>query len=148
MHPLPHLYTVHAAAACDGDVAVNSADLPALQTAAPPEFDGPGGRWSPETLLCAAVADCFVLSFRAVARASGLNWQSLQCTVEGTLDRVEGRNCFTQMRVQATLSVPQGTPHDRAVKLLEKAEQVCLVSNSLLAQRHLETTIIAVDVAH
>jgi hypothetical protein len=33
----------------------------------PREFDGRGNQWSPESLLAAALADCFVLSFRAVA---------------------------------------------------------------------------------
>jgi len=29
------------------------------------------------------------------------------------------------------------------VKLMEKAEQLCLISNSLLAERHLEPTVVA-----
>ena len=53
MHPYPHLYTVQALAARDGDVTLNSTGLPALATAPPAEFDGPGDRWSPETLLAA-----------------------------------------------------------------------------------------------
>ena len=106
------------------------------------EFDGPGDRWSPETLLCAAVVDCFVLSFRSVARASRLEWHSLEASVEGKLDRVEGKSRFTEIVVQATLRVPAGTDEERAKKLMEKAEQVCLISNSLLAERHLEPTVV------
>ncbi len=143
MHPYPHLYQVRAAARPDGDVALDSDRLPTLATNAPLEFDGPGDRWSPETLLCGAVADCFLLSFRAVARASKLEWNALDCHVEGTLDRVEGKTRFTRLHVKATLRVPAGTDEARAVKLLEKAEQVCLISNSLLAERHLEPTVLA-----
>lgn len=143
MHPYPHLYQVRAAARAEGDVTVDSDRLPTLATNAPAEFDGPGDRWSPETLLCAAVADCFVLSFRAVARASKLEWTSLDCHVEGTLDRVEGKTRFTRLRVKASLRVPPGSDEARAARLLEKAEQVCLISNSLLAERHLEPTVLA-----
>ncbi len=143
MHPYPHLYQVRAAARPDGDVPLDSDRLPTLATNAPAEFDGPGDRWSPETLLCGAVADCFLLSFRAVARASKLEWNALDCQVEGTLDRVEGKTRFTRLHVKATLRVPAGTDEARAVKLLEKAEQVCLISNSLLAERHLEPTVLA-----
>ena len=143
MHPYPHLYQVRAAARPEGDVALDADRLPTLATNAPAEFDGPGDRWSPETLLCGAVADCFLLSFRAVARASKLEWNALDCHVEGTLERVEGKTRFTRLHVKATLRVPAGTDEARAVKLLEKAEQVCLISNSLLAERHLEPTVLA-----
>jgi len=142
MHPYPHLYSVRASAAPDGDVPVDSTSLPTLHTAPPPEFDGPGDCWSPETLLCAAVADCFLLSFRSVARASKLDWIALECKVDGTLDRVEGKSRFTRIVVQATLRVPAGTDHGRAAKLMEKAEHVCLISNSLLAERSLEPTVV------
>jgi organic hydroperoxide reductase OsmC/OhrA len=142
MHPYPHHYTVHAQSEPTGDVQVSGAGLPTLRTAPPIEFDGPGDRWSPETLLCAAVADCFVLSFRAVARASRLEWTSLECRVEGKLDKVEGTTRFTEIVVHATLQVPAGTDQDRATTLLEKSEHVCLISNSLVAERRLDPTVI------
>jgi organic hydroperoxide reductase OsmC/OhrA len=142
MHPYPHLYTVQASANPEGDVPVTAAGLPALTTAPPAEFDGPGDRWSPETLLVAAVADCFLLSFRGVARANKFAWQSLECAVEGTLNRVEGKTHFTQMLVRATLHVPAGTDQAKAVQLMERAEHVCLISNSLVAERRIEATVV------
>jgi organic hydroperoxide reductase OsmC/OhrA len=142
MHPYPHLYSVQAQAVATGDVALNSNGLPALATAPPAEFDGPGDRWSPETLLIGAVADCLVLSFRAVARASKLEWTELDVNVEGKLDRVEGKSRFTEYHVHATLRVPAGTDVTRATTLLEKAEHVCLISNSLNGERHLHPTVL------
>jgi organic hydroperoxide reductase OsmC/OhrA len=142
MHPYPHHYIVHARSEATGDVEVAAEGLPTLRTAPPVEFDGPGDRWSPESLLCAAVADCFVLSFRAVARASRLDWNSLEARVEGKLDKVEGVTRFTQLVVHATLRVPSGSDQDRATKLLEKAEQVCLITNSLVAESRLDPTVI------
>jgi organic hydroperoxide reductase OsmC/OhrA len=142
MHPYPHHYTVFAAAESTGDVAISAAGLPTLATAPPAEFDGPGDRWSPETLLCAAVADCFILSFRAVARASKFEWSGLECNVQGKLDRVEGRTRFTEIVVNATLRAPAGTDAELARRLMEKSEHVCLVSNSLAAERHLNPTVI------
>ena len=142
MHPYPHQYTVHARSQPTGDVDVSGESLPTLHTAPPAEFDGPGDRWSPETLLCAAVADCFILSFRAVARASRLDWTDVECRVEGKLDKVDGKSHFTEIVVHATLRVPAGTDQDRATRLLEKGEQVCLISNSLVARRRLDPTVI------
>ena len=85
MQEYPHRYAAGASAGEEGEIAVSSARLPGLSSAAPAEFGGPGDRWSPETLLVAAVADCFVLTFRAIARISKLRWTSVSCDVVGTL---------------------------------------------------------------
>ena len=86
MHDFPHRYTVTASAATGQNVELTSPGLQAIRSEPPAEFGGPGDLWSPETLLAAAVADCFVLSFRAIARASKLEWRSLSCDVEAVLD--------------------------------------------------------------
>jgi organic hydroperoxide reductase OsmC/OhrA len=142
MHPYPHLYAVEASAQPEGDVPVTAAGLPALATAPPAEFDGPGDRWSPETLLVAAVADCYLLSFRGVARANKFAWSSLKCSVEGKLDRIDGKTRFTHIVVRATLRAPAGTDEAKAVQLMQRAEHVCLISNSLVAARSVETEVI------
>lgn len=142
MHPYPHLYTVQAAATTEGDVPLASAGLPTLATAPPAEFDGPGDRWSPETLLVGAVASCFLLSFRGVARANKFTWDRLECSVEGQLDKIEGKTRFTRVVVRATLHAPAEADEQKAHQLLERAERVCLVSNSLVAERCLEATVV------
>ncbi|MEN8185384.1 MAG: OsmC family protein [Myxococcota bacterium] len=115
--------------------------VPSLRSAPPSQFGGPGDQWPPETLLVAAIADCYVLTFRAVARASKLAWVSLGCEVQGTLDRVERVTRFTEFRVRASLRVPPGTDEERARRLLARAEQSCLITNSLEATSHLEATV-------
>jgi organic hydroperoxide reductase OsmC/OhrA len=142
MHPYPHTYTAGASGDPSGTVSVTSTQLPPLETAAPPEFDGPGGAWSPETLLCASLADCFILTFRAVSRAGRLPWLRLECRVEGVLERVERTSQFTQFKTFATLSVPPGADVSAARKLLEQAEHGCLIANSLRGSRTLEARVI------
>ncbi len=105
--------------------------LPLLRSASPLEFDGPGDRWSPETLLVGAVADCFILTFRAIARASKLSWISLDCDATGTLDRIGRVTQFTQFDLRVRLTLPHGEDADRARHALEKAERNCLISSSL-----------------
>ena len=141
MTDFPHRYSVAAVAAAEDDVALESQGIPSLHSAPPAQFGGPGDRWSPETLLVAAVADCFVLTFRAVARASKLPWDSLRCEVEGTLDRVERVTQFTAFGLRASLRVPAGTDEEKATRLLARAEQSCLITNSLKADFHLETQV-------
>jgi organic hydroperoxide reductase OsmC/OhrA len=141
MQDLPHRYRVEASAETEGDVRIASSGLADLATAPPVEFGGPGDRWSPETLLMAAVADCLVLSFRAVAKASSLPWSSLRCDAEGILDRVERTTRFTGITVRAVLSVPEGTDLEKAGRILDKAERACLISNSLACPVHLEPKV-------
>jgi len=147
MHPYPHLYRAGATGSAVGAVAVSSPQLPDLETAPPPEFDGPGGAWSPETLLCAAVADCFILTFRAVSRAARFEWIKLDCRVEGTLERIEGTARFTKYVTYATLTVAEGADLAKARSLLERAERSCLISNSLSGTRTLEIGVIESGVA-
>jgi len=142
MQDLPHHYHVNASAEAEGNIALKAEDLPQLVTAPPAEFGGPGDQWSPETLLVGAVADCFILTFRAIARASKLEWTNLECSAEGVLDRVERVTRFTAFTVRATLTVPAGSDPDKARRLLEKAEASCLITRSLLAETHLEAEVI------
>lgn len=141
MQEYPHRYVVTAAGRSKGDVAVSADGVEAIDTAPPAEFGGPGDKWSPESLLVASVADCFVLSFRAVARASRLEWKHLECDVTGVLDKVDGITRFTGFEVDATLTIPPGTDESKAKRLMDKAEDICLITNSLNAESHLTAAV-------
>jgi peroxiredoxin-like protein len=141
MQAFPHHYMVTAAGGAQGDVDLIADDLPNLHSASPAEFDGPGDRWSPETLLVGAIGDCFILTFRAVARASRVPWTSLRCQVTGTLDRIDRVPQFTTFEIHAHLAVPASTDSEQAQRALEKAEHTCLISNSLKGSIRLHTRI-------
>jgi len=143
MHPYPHVYTAAANAGPAGPVPVSSPTAPDVATNPPPQFDGPEGYWSPETLLTAAVANCFILTFRAIARPAKVDWLHLECTVTATLDKVEGVTQFTRFDTLATLTVAAGTDEAKARQQLERAEHVCLIANSLRGERRLEARIVA-----
>ena len=142
MHPYPHLYTASASGQPAGNIAVTSPRLPKIATAPPAEFDGPGDVWSPETLLCASVADCFILTFRAIALASKLEWTDIRCRVEGVLEKADGVTQFTRYTTYATLEIPRAADAFKARTLLEKAEHLCLVANSLRGIRALEAEVV------
>lgn len=145
MKPYPHVYQAGALGSATGTVLVSAAGLPDLTTAAPPQFDGPEGIWSPETMLIASLADCFILTFRGVSRVARFEWEKLEAQVEGTLERVTGVTYFTRYSTHATLTVKAGADLAKAEELLERAEKLCLVANSLRGERLLETTIKTLD---
>ena len=145
MQPYPHIYRASASAGSASRVTVASAQAPDIDSASPPEFGGPGGVWSPETLLCAALADCFILTFRNVSRAARFEWRTLECRVEGVLDRVDRVSQFIRYTTYATLAVPAGADLAKANELLERAEQGCLIANSLRGARQLEAKIVIAE---
>ena len=145
MQDFPHHYTTTASASNDSSVELTSPGLDALESAGPAEFGGPGDLWSPETLLSAAIADCFILSFRAVARAAKMDWLSIRCDVDAVLDKVGKVTQFTEFHQAVVLEVPAGTDEAKAMRLLEKAEHVCLITNSLTGTAHLEATVRVID---
>ena len=142
MHPFPHRYRVRIGIAPEGEVSLDSEGLAQIRSLPPPEFGGPGGYWSPETLLTAAVGNCVLLTFRAIARASRFEWREASADVEGVLERIDGNSRFTQMHVRVRLVVPPGSDAARARMLMEKAEKGCLISNSLTAAKHLECEVV------
>lgn len=141
MQDLPHLYRVAAKGEPEGHVHVSADAVEAILTAPPAEFGGPGDRWSPETLLVAAVANCFILSFRAIARASRLPWTSVECHAEGKLERADGSTRFTEFVLHATLEVPSDSHQEKGHRILQKAEATCLVTNSMSASRRLNAVV-------
>ena len=77
MHPFPHHYHVRNGLQTEGEVSLDSEGLPQLRSLPPPEWGGPGGYWAPETLLLAALGDCTMLTFRAIAKASRFEWREI-----------------------------------------------------------------------
>ena len=144
MQPLPQVYSVTGAAGATSSLSLITEGLPRLSSAAPAEFGGPGDQWSPETLLAAAIASCFILSFRFVARRLWLDWIRLECEAEATLECVAGVTRFTRVVIHATLTVP-GTISTAAYEdALRRAEEGCLIANSLACTRELRMEIVRV----
>jgi len=116
--------------------------MPDLTTAAPADFGGPGDAWSPEHLLMAAVESCLLLTLRAIARASKLEFSFVEISATGTVDRQAGATRFTEIVLRPRLGIPAGTDKERALRILEKAEKACLVSASLATPIRMEPEIV------
>lgn len=142
--PLPHRYTATIVDGSDAYMRLSSAGVPEVRTAAPTDFGGPGDAWSPEQLLLGAVAACFVLTFRAVAAASGLAVTSLSVEAEGVVDRADARTRFTEIVLRPRVVAPAGVDATRLRRALGKAEHACLVSASLSAPVRLDFDLMEV----
>lgn len=136
-----HFYTATAKATDSGSVNLDIDGLASMKSDAPKEFGGPGDQWSPEDLLVAAVADCFTLSFRAIAAMSKFAWQDITCEATGELDKADTGVQFVGFKVKAQLVIPADADVARAETLLKKAKGACFVTNSLKAPVELELSV-------
>lgn len=121
---------------------VRSPELPGLQVAAPPEFQGEKGSWTPEHLYVASVNSCFVITFLAIAQNSKLEVVSFSAAARGKLEKVEGAGYqVTEIAIRPRLVVRSNRDLERAGRILEKAEKNCLISNSIKTVIRLEPQI-------
>lgn len=119
-----------------------------INFAAPPEFGGEPGLWTPEHLLLASVSTCYVATLRAVAEASKLEFNSLELALEGTVEKQEGGFRFTRIILRPVVTIEKEEDRERMGRLLEKGERVCLISRSLACPIALEAKIVVAEHAH
>lgn len=142
MHEFPHRYLAAATGRPATSIETSSPGLANIEANTPPEFDGPGGLWSPETMLTGAVANCLILTWRSIASFNSVEWLDIKVAAVGVLDRVERVTRFTEFQLKVTLTVPAGSEAEKVEKLMHKAEAACLVTNSLNAEINLELELL------
>ena len=113
-----------------------------IHFSAPPEFGGEPGVWTPEDFLLAAVASCFIETFKAVARASKLEFQGIEVGVDGVIEKEAGGLRFTKIYIRPTLILYDDPARELALRVLTKCERGCLVVRSLSSTIELESKIL------
>ena len=102
------------------------------EVATPPEFPkGIEGIWSPEHLFVAAIESCLMTTFLAVAENSKLDFVSFSSHATGKLDKVDGKFMMTEVLLRPTLIIKNQEQQEKAKRVLEMSEKVCLISNSI-----------------
>jgi organic hydroperoxide reductase OsmC/OhrA len=139
----PHIYHVDIAWSKDRKGMMCSPELKAsaqnaggcIEVATPPEFPkGMPGIWSPEHLFTAAVSSCLMTTFLSIAENSKLDFLSFQCSSEGKLEQVEGKFLMTEVLLKPVVTLKDEKDMEKALKVLQKSEANCLISNSVKAK--------------
>lgn len=116
--------------------------LPPLPVASPPAFGGPAGVWSPEHLFVLSAASCWMTTFLAVAQASKLEVEAIECAGEGALDKGEDRRFrISRIVLRPRVTVLRAEDRERAARLIEKAEAACLIRNSIRSEVTLQSEV-------
>ncbi|WKZ61386.1 MAG: OsmC family protein [Cyclobacteriaceae bacterium] len=117
---------------CSPEITTESGASGCLEVATPPQFaKGIPGIWSPEHLYTAAVSSCLMTTFLAVAENSKLDFMAFKCSSKGKLEKVEGKFLMTEVLLEPTVTIVREEDRERALRILEKSEAACLISNSI-----------------
>lgn len=106
-----------------------------IEVVTPPEFPkGIPGLWSPEHLFVASVNSCFMTTFLAVAENSKLDFIHFECNAVGTLDKIDGKYCITEITLSPILTINDVNFKDKGIRVMEMSEKACLISNSITSK--------------
>ncbi|MCX6209546.1 MAG: OsmC family protein [Bacteroidetes bacterium] len=139
-----HHYQVKVNWVSDRKGIVSSEVLPTtIEVATPPDFPkGMAGIWSPEHFLVAAANSCLMTTFLAIAENSKLEFQSFECNAVGVLDKVDGKLMVAEIILHPTVVVADEPTAERALRIIEKSEAACLISNSLKSKMVLQSKVV------
>ena len=145
MHPYPHRYTATAVAESTGRVTVSSRGCRVSRPTLLRNSEAPAGLVAGDSSLRSR-RGLFHPDVPRRRPRGALRVQELECRVEGVLERVGSNSQFTRYTTIARLGVPPAADPAKARRLLEQAEQGCLIANSLRGTRALEIEIVAAEI--
>ena len=116
-------------------------DKPDIVVACPPEFGGHPDIWSPEDLFVGSVEVCLLTTFLWFVNKEHVALKFYRSKTAGTVELVGGVFRFSAITVTMNIGISQ--EHDRQIieKILKKVKRVCLISNSIQAEVHIESDI-------
>ncbi len=106
--------------------------LPTLTVGAPREFKGRGRQWMPEHLFVASVNSCFVLTLLTIAENSHLPLISCSSAAKGKMEKTTAAGYqISEIFIRPTIVIASARDLGRTAKILQKAKDNCLVTNSI-----------------
>jgi tRNA-Thr(GGU) m(6)t(6)A37 methyltransferase TsaA len=97
----------------------------------PPEFGGESTYWSPEHLFVASIEVCIMTTFIDLLSKENPGVLGYESTARGSAQLVAGKFRFTEIEVKPVVFIEDKSDVDKVEKMLYKAKETCLVSNSL-----------------
>ena len=113
-----------------------------MQVATPPQFPkGVDKVWSPEHLFTAAVNSCLMTTFLSIAESSKLEFKKFSSKAYGKLEQVDGKYIMSEILLMPSLTILREEDREKALRVLNKSEAACLISNSIKSKIIFKPTI-------
>lgn len=111
---------------------IMSGTKPAIPCSADPAFRGDPARWNPEELLLASISACHQLWYLHLCADAGIPVFSYTDEAEGTMtEAANGSGRFTAATLRPLVRIARGGDIPTALRLHERAHQMCFIANSL-----------------
>lgn len=121
---------------------LSSPTLPDIKVATPPEFPkGAPNIWSPEHMFVASANICLMTTFLAIAENSKFEFKSFTSDATGKLEKVDGKFMMSEIEFRPVITITDESRKEKALRLIEKSEMFCLISNSMKSKMILNPTI-------
>ena len=106
------------------------------------EYAGSAERWNPEDLLGAALANCHMLTFLALAAKTRTAVLRYEDHAESVLDTVDKVTWISEIHLRPTITVAKGTDPAKVKELFEKAHKYCFVANSIKSKVTMDPVVV------
>lgn len=114
-----------------------------LTIATPPEFPkGEENIWSPEHYFLAAVNGCLLTTFLAIAENYKLNFIDFESNSVGKLEVIDKKYTISEVELKPVITIAKESDYNLAIKVIEKSEKACLISNSIKSKIILKPIIV------
>jgi len=104
----------------------------AIHFSAPPALGGVEERWTAEDLLLCAIASSYTTTFRTIAENAKFEYTDLQVEVDANL---------REIRISVVLTIAREQKREPALRLMQKAHDVCLVFRALAVTQKFESHV-------
>ena len=141
-----HIYTTNVTWK-EGRLGVLSSEgLPSFDVATPPDFvKGVPNTWSPEHLFVASAGICLLTTFLAIADNSKLEFESFECSAIGKIEKVDGIVMMSEIELNPVVKISDSEKKERTLRIIEKSEQHCLISNSMKSKITLNSKVVIIS---
>ena len=113
---------------------LSSKGKPSFEVATPVEFLGHAGIWTPEDLFVSAVNICVMTTFLFFAEKEGIELLEYKSDADGVLEKIDNKFMFSRITLKVYISVKTQEQLSKAQELIVRAEENCLISNSIASK--------------
>ena len=108
--------------------------------AIPPEFEGPGGTYSPEDLYALSLMNCYLATFKYIAEKSRLQYDSISGKATLSVDKGDRKSLWMES-ILINITLTGALDKNRALSMMEKTKSQCMIINSVNTKVEFEFSV-------
>jgi organic hydroperoxide reductase OsmC/OhrA len=116
---------------------------PSIAGSAAPGFHGDSGKWNPEEMFAAALAQCHFLSLVYVADRDGIDIQGVEIDAEAKLELSAEGGRISEVILRPRTTVGPKVDESVVIAAHEEAHELCFIARSVACEVRVEPYVIS-----